>query len=139
MERPETPPAFTPVIKGHAGSEQYWDGAVHAEIGTDMETYVAIYSFSSHYAGNGYGRRAVKWLGETIGQITVVDPGKPHENPNSFAFWKKLAEEGLIHRMEDDENIEIFRDGVWTIPEGEEELYGAGFPEGLPTRAAPVA
>jgi len=143
MERPATPPEFNPVISGEpgSGSEQYWDGTVHAEIGTDLKTYVQIYSFSSHYSGNGYGRRALEWMKENLGPVTVVDPGRPHENPASFGFWKKMAEEGLIHRMEDAENNEIFRDGTWSIPDGEEELYEAGFPEGLPaqTMVAPGA
>jgi len=136
MEQPETQPEFNPIISGvpGSGSEQYWDGTVHAEIGTDLETYVQIYSFSSHHSGNGYGRRAVDWLRTTIGPVSVVDPGTPDVNPSSFGFWKKLADEGLIHRMEDAENNEIFRDGTWSIPEGEEGLYEAGFPEGLPAR-----
>jgi hypothetical protein len=98
-----------------------------------MQSYVVITGFSSHYGGNGYGRRALAWMAANLGPITVADPGKPYENPDSFGFWKRMAEEGLIHRIEDEDNIEIYREGVWTIPEDEEELYLDGFPEGLPT------
>ena len=107
---------FDPKISYIRGEEEYNDGSVHAEVATG-DGCIAIYSFTSTVKGQGNGRRAVRWMKETFGKVVVIDPGVPDESPDSFLFWKKLADHGLIDRIEDANNDVIFRDGEWMIPD----------------------
>ena len=113
---------FNPRITGNGGSEEYQDGSIHADV-SPFEDGIVIHTFSSRAGGKGNGRRALAWMKQTFGSIVVNDPGVPSENPDSFTFWKKMADEGLISRMEDEYGDVIYDNGQWTIPENEREYY----------------
>lgn len=100
---------------------------VHAELGGNE-----IGSFTSNNDGLGNGKKAVAWLKNYFGELSVYDPGFPNENPDSFAFWKRMAEHGLVDQINAVNGFPIYKDGKWNLnwedPETV-ELYGPGFPE----------
>lgn len=117
-----------PTIVDHDGDGYFeFNGfGVHAEIGGNE-----IGTFTSMKSGQGNGRRAVAWLKNHFGELVVDDPGFPFENPDSFAFWKRMAEDGLVDRI-DMRGTAIFHDGKWDLDWNNPEivnLYGPGFPE----------
>ena len=86
---------------------------VWADIGIGEES-VAIWQWSSENERQGYSRQALKWLKETYGPITVVDPGHPsHGEMSSWTFWAKMAHEGLISVIQDPNEEPIYQDGAW--------------------------
>jgi len=75
---------------------------------------VTIWQWSSEQEHQGNSRRALKWLKEAYGPITVVDPGRPsHEEMSSWTFWAKMADEGLISIIQDPNEVPIYEDGAW--------------------------
>lgn len=61
------------------------------------ERCVDIWQWSSEHERWGHSRRALKWLQETYGPITVVDLDRPsHRQISSWTFWAKMADEDMI-------------------------------------------
>lgn len=95
-----------------SGLHEYADDAIHAEVGLG-DGGAIIHSLTSLEPGRGNGRTFVAWLKTRFGRVGVSDPGDPETSPEAFAFWSRLAEEGLVDEMEDDSGRIIFKDGVW--------------------------
>jgi predicted nucleotidyltransferase len=106
-------PSISP-IPNEPGMVQYDDGNVQAVLSVNRLA-AAIYEFSSRYPKQGNGREAVRWIKKKYHYVVVIDPGDPHENPDSFFFWSRLAESGLIDEMQSGDGDTIYKQGRWLI------------------------
>ncbi len=120
------------VYNDREGVFNFYGFGVWAELTGVKKRYAWIESFSSAAPGQGNGRKAIKWLTNYFKRIGVNDPGVPDENPDSFAFWKKLCAEGLIAQMQAEAGGIIYDNGEWKIRASDAEAYAPGFPEGIP-------
>lgn len=108
-----SPPSITP-IPNEPGMVQYNDGGVQAVLSVSRSG-AAIYEFTSHISRQGNGRQAVVWMKKKFRYLVVIDPGDPYETPDSFGFWSKLAQEGLIDEMQDGDGDTIYKRGRWLV------------------------
>lgn len=102
---------------------EYKDGQVLATLNSDGKTYCEIMEFSSYEPGNGHGRSALKWLKKKFPELSVSDPGTEEETPESFGFWRRMADDGLIHSMTDENSNVIFDNGSWLVDEIDPDAY----------------
>jgi len=69
---------------------------------------LAIYEFWSDVPGQGNAKRALKELRKKYTWIVVLNIGH-HPNAKSWKFWMKMARDGLVDELEDDENNTVFK------------------------------
>ena len=99
----EGPPApeFDPTqveIVPHDGMYRYTDGNVIATIDITYGS-VAIYEFSSKESGKGYAVKALSYLKNRFGSISVTDIGYPGDD--SYKFWMHVLKKGLVDYVYD--------------------------------------
>lgn len=68
---------------------------------------LAIYEFWSDVPGQGNAKRALQELRKTYKWIVVIDIGRPRTN--SRKFWLKMAKDGFVDELEDDENKTVYK------------------------------
>lgn len=85
----------------------------HALLLGDPDTCLGVMSFTSCDKGQGNGERALRWIKEhaKCPAIHVYDPGE--RGTDSFLFWEKMCQRGLVNSMEDADMNIIYRDGEW--------------------------
>lgn len=101
----------------------YDDGHVSAVISSDLKATCEILEISSHQPGKGNGRKAVEWMKNEFGKISVNDPGNEVDSPKAFGLWKRLADHGIVNQMIDENGIFIFADGKWEMDEIDDERF----------------
>jgi hypothetical protein len=112
-------PFLRPTETGE-GETSYNDGKVRATVQVDCyrgQPVLSIFEFSSRKAGEGNARRALRRLRRHFPTILATSIGyEPADD--SWKFWKKMYDEGLVDELYADENS----------PHGR----GSGGPEGNP-------
>ena len=74
---------------------------VHTVLVGDPEHNLGVSEFTSTQHGSGNGERALRWLKQHCPKIGAYDPGQP--GTDSYGFWKRMVEKGLIDWMEDED------------------------------------
>lgn len=92
--------AENPHLETRDGELHFVGFGVDAVITGEPDVGCSIYEFTSSDDGKGNGTKAIRWLKAHFGYISVIDPGTPEKNPESYGFWKQLYDQGLIDRME---------------------------------------
>lgn len=85
---------------------------VHAVVDIHIPTGITIWELSSSDNGKGNATKALRWMKENYGLITVVDPGSP-SGGESWTFWSKMADRGLVDMMLDRNDRPIYKEGAW--------------------------
>lgn len=120
-------PKSEPVLRQQGGDGSpvwsYDDGSVLATLNTEMGAWCTIEEFSVRNPGMGHGAQAVAWLKQRFRFLSVDDPGSEVASPDAFAFWRRMAEKGLIDQMCDDLGTVIFADGEWVLDNIDPELF----------------
>ena len=73
---------------------------VYGELLGDPENSLGIASFSSETPGKGNGERALRWLKDHCPLVGAYDPGET--GSDSYAFWSRMHEKGLLDWAVDD-------------------------------------
>ena len=74
---------------------------VHAELLGDPKRNLGVSMFTSMVSGKGNAERALRWLKQHCPKVGAYDPGEP--GTDSYDFWKRMVEKGLIDWMEDED------------------------------------
>ena len=96
------------MIKPHrtdSGIEVYDDGKVRAELQVGPGG-ACILEFSSLEPGKGNTRQALRNLRQHYGVLTAQDIGYP--GGFSYGYWMKMAGEGLLDELYDDDLQRVF-------------------------------
>jgi len=94
--------------------ENCWDFegfSVHGELLGSPDSCLGVSSFSSLQSGQGNGEKALRWIKTQCPLLHVYDPGQPGDD--SFAFWHRMCEKGIVDTMEDEDGNVIYREGDW--------------------------
>lgn len=83
------------------GVWEFYGFEVHVELLGDPKRNLGVSSFTSMQNGKGNGERALRWLKQHCPKIGAYDPGAP--GTDSYGFWKRMVEKGLIDWMEDED------------------------------------
>lgn len=99
----ETEPKLT--FNPREGVWEFEGFSVYADLVGDPKKNVGVSSFTSAESGNGNAERALRWLKQKCRRVGVYDPGAP--DTDSYGFWKRMVEKGLIDWMEDEDGDPI--------------------------------
>lgn len=127
MNSPTGTPQFAPFIEYESNQLVYRDGRVYADV-EEFDLYgggkgLQIFTWSSHYPGQGHTVQALTWLRQRyatiaahgVGTVDIID-GEPVGDISTM-YWQHMRSKGLVDALFDDNSVEIGPDNLPVKPE----------------------